>query len=77
MPTVYENKEVQVPSEDEEEYIELDESATEVIEAGQEGWQYTKMDCPEELLVSVNFKFLLTKLDLLNFNDGLPDKFHH
>ncbi|KAH1015647.1 hypothetical protein HUJ04_006997 [Dendroctonus ponderosae] len=50
--TLYENKQVQVPSEDEED-VDLSESAVEVIEAGQESWQYTKMDCPEELLIAL------------------------
>lgn len=52
---VFENKGVQVPSEDEEEVEEVDLS-TSVTELsprpGETGWEYSTEECPEELLVS-------------------------
>lgn len=52
---VFENKGVQVPSEDEEEVEEVDLS-TSVTELpprpGETGWEYSTEECSEELLVS-------------------------
>lgn len=51
---MYENKAVQVPTEDEEEIEEIvfDKSVLELPSAGQPGWEYSDVGCPEELLVS-------------------------
>ncbi|KAL1497675.1 hypothetical protein ABEB36_008597 [Hypothenemus hampei] len=49
---VYENKAIQVPSEEEEEFVDVNLSvlAPESPVPGQEGWEYCLADCPEELL---------------------------
>lgn len=50
----FENKAVQVPTEDEEEIEEIviTKSLQELPSAGQPGWEYSEVVCSEELLVS-------------------------
>lgn len=63
---VFENKGVQVPSEDEEEVdeVHLSTSVNELHRPGETGWEYSMEECPEELLVSITTLFYCCFVEL-------------